>query len=402
MADADVTVVGAGIVGLATACALQRRHPGLAVVVVDKEDRVAAHQSGRNSGVLHSGLYYRPGSLKARLAVAGRAAMVRFCAEHGVAHEVCGKVVVAVDEDERPRLEALAERAKANGVRATLVSAAGLAGLEPHARGVAALHVPDAGIADFARVCLALAGLVVEAGGEVRLSTPVEAVVESAGGVTVETGRGRLTSRWAVNCAGLHADRLAGPVAAGAGVRLVPFRGEFFDLVPERRHLVRNLLYPVPDPAFPFLGVHLTRSIDGRAHAGPNAVPALAREGYRWRDVEPAELAELVRDAGLRRLARLHWRTGAGEVVRSLSRNAFVRALQRLVPDLRREDLVRAPAGVRALAVRPDGTIVDDFVLAGEGRVVHVLNAPSPAATASLLIGEAVADRLDEVAGRGA
>jgi L-2-hydroxyglutarate oxidase len=388
--QADVAVIGAGIVGLAVAEAITREEPGTRVVVLDKEDRIAAHQTGRNSGVLHSGIYYPPGSLKARTATAGREAMVRFCAEHGIAHEVCGKVIVAVDESELPALAGLEQRGRQNGLDVERIDAARLHELEPHANGIAALHVPETGIVDFVAVCEVLARLVEERGSHVALGTAVVAI----DGTTVETTSGAIAAAQIVNCAGLQSDRVAAMTTDTGGVRIVPFRGEYYDVVPHRSHLCNNLIYPVPDPRFPFLGVHLTRSVHGGIHAGPNAVLALAREGYRRRTVNGRDAWELVTNPALRTLARRYWRVGAGEIGRSFSKRAFVRALQRLVPDLRLDDLLPASSGVRAQALGPGGALVDDFLFADGPNVVNVLNAPSPAATAALEIGRHVAARL--------
>jgi L-2-hydroxyglutarate oxidase len=391
---ADVVIVGGGIIGLATAHAVLSTNPALQVVVLEKERRVAAHQSGRNSGVLHSGIYYRPGSLKARLATTGRAAMVSFCAEHGVPFQICGKLIVAADETERVRMLELQARAEANGVRTRLVAGDAIRGLEPHARGVAAVHVPDAGLADFEQVCSVLAELVVGAGAEVRLEWPVERFVADGTRARVQSERGDIVARCAVNCAGSFSDVLARRSGETTRLRVVPFRGEYHELVPGREALVKNMIYPVPDPTFPFLGVHLTRGIDGRVHAGPNAVLAFAREGYSWSQVDWRDLGDLVRFPGFRRLARRYWRTGAHETYRSLRRGALVRALQRLVPEIRARDLVRTAAGVRAQALDRDGGLIDDFVIKESPRAVHVLNAPSPAATAALEIGHEIARRV--------
>lgn len=397
MERVDVLVVGAGIVGLATARAIQQSHPAATVTVLDKESGPGRHQSGRNSGVLHAGVYYAPGSEKARLCTAGRRSMVEYCREHDIAHEICGKVVVAVDDDERPRLAELERRCRANGVRAEMIDAARLREIEPHAAGVAALWVLDTGIVDYPAACRTLAAEIRAVGGSLRLDTAVVSGVERAEGLVVETSCGVLAARRVVTCAGLQADRIAvaisGPEAAG-GLRIVPFRGEYFELRPERSHLVRTLIYPAPDPELPFLGVHLTRGVDGHVHAGPNAVLALAREGYSWRQVDVADVRDTLRFPGFRKLAKQYWRYGATEMARSVSKRRFTTALRRLVPEVSVHDLEHAPAGVRAQAVATDGTLVDDFAFRQVGRALHVLNAPSPAATASLEIGRTIAARL--------
>ena len=388
-------MVGAGIIGLATAHRYLADHPGRRVVILEAEDRPAMHQTGRNSGVLHSGVYYRPGSAKAELAVAGRSSMVEFARQRGIAHEVCGKVIVAVDSSEQERLAALAERAVSNGVPSELIDDRRLAELEPYCAGVEALLIRGTGIVDFGAVCDALIGEIEAAGGELRTGTAVVGLSAGADSVRVTTTTGELVAKRLVNCAGLRCDQVAALVGAGGGYRIVPFRGEYYELVPERSYLVNNLIYPVPDPSFPFLGVHLTRMIDGTIHAGPNAVLALSREGYRWSDVSGAQLREHVTNRGLWRLARRYWRTGAGEVWRSLNKTAFTRALQRLVPDIESSDLVRSAAGVRAQAMDPGGELEDDFAVATAGRSTHVLNAPSPAATSSLEIAKMIVKRID-------
>lgn len=388
----DVVVVGAGIVGLAVARALLLARPGLSVVVCDKEPALARHQTGRNSGVIHTGVYYRPGSLKARTCTTGRAALLRYCAERAIPHAIRGKLIVAVTADELPRLAALEARAQANGVEVARLDAAGLRRVEPNAAGIAALHVPGAAVVDFAAVATAFADDVGASGGEVRLATPVLGLGEGPREIVAVTPGGELVARVALNCAGLHADLLAGPAARD--VRVVPFRGEYHTVDTGGRELVRGLVYPVPDPAFPFLGVHVTRSIDGTVHAGPNAVLALAREGYGWRDADWREALAILRYAGTRRLARRHWRTGLAELGRSLSRHAFARSVRRLVPSVRAADLRPASSGVRAQALAPDGTVLDDFVVRETPRAVHVLSAPSPAATASLEIGRLLAERV--------
>ncbi|GIF77354.1 L-2-hydroxyglutarate oxidase [Asanoa siamensis] len=393
-------VIGAGIVGLATAHRITLDHPGASVTVIDKEQRVAAHQTGHNSGVIHAGVYYKPGSLKARLCAAGRASMVDFCATHGIAHEVCGKLIVAVDESEVPRLHALHERAVANGLPARLVTAGEAKEYEPELRCVEALRVESTGIVDFTAVCTTLADLAEKGGAELRLGTRVTGISTRGGEQIIHTtcgngeGEGDLTADVLINCAGLHADRVARLAGVEPPARIVPFRGEYYELTPERRGLVRGLIYPVPDPQFPFLGVHLTRMIDGTVHAGPNAVLALAREGYRWSRINPRDIADFAAYGGLWRLARKHFRYGLTEVRRSLSRRLFAESLARLVPAVTEADLVPAGAGVRAQAIARDGALVDDFLIVARDRQVHVLNAPSPAATSSLEIAKHIVAQL--------
>ncbi|MGK5631500.1 L-2-hydroxyglutarate oxidase [Streptomyces sp. URMC 123] len=390
----DVLVIGGGIIGLSTAYAITRAAPGTRVTVLEKESGPARHQTGRNSGVIHSGIYYAPGSLKARLAVQGAAELVKFCVEHDLPHRVTGKLIVATERSELPRLHALVQRGRENGIPVRELGPAQIAEYEPHVRGLAAIHVGTTGVCDFSAVAATLARLAEDAGAEIRYGSEVTAVARRASAVAVRTADGAvLRGRALVNCAGLHSDRVARLAGDRPGLRIVPFRGEYYELAPSRAELVRGLVYPVPDPAFPFLGVHLTRGIDGSVHIGPNAVPALAREGYHWRTVRPRDLGGTLAHPGIWRLARRHWRYGAGELRRSLSRRAFTDAVRRLLPEVEEADLVRAASGVRAQAVRADGTLVDDFAFARSGRVVHVLNAPSPAATASLPIGREVARR---------
>ena len=389
----DVAVIGGGILGLATALDLCTRYAGLRLTVLEKERTIAAHQTGHNSGVIHSGLYYRPGTSKARMAVQGADRLVEFCRTHGIPCERCGKIVVATTEAQLPALEELEQRGRANGVPGIeAVGPQGLRELEPHARGLRALHVPSTGIVDFVAVAHKYRDLLQARGGEVRLETPVGAIRTAADTVHLHTPSGPIEARYAINCGGLFADRLSARAGAPPPVKIIPFRGEYYELIPERRHLVRNLIYPVPNPAFPFLGVHFSRRIDSAVEAGPNAVLALRREGYRWRDVSARDTLETLRAPGFLRLARRYWRTGAGEIYRSVSKRAFVRALQTLVPDVRASDLHRSGAGVRAQAVEPGGALVDDFRIERTERMIHVLNAPSPAATAALAIGAAIAD----------
>lgn len=393
--DADVVVVGGGIVGLATADALVRRHPGLKLVLLEKEAGVARHQTGNNSGVVHAGIYYTPGSLKARLCVAGVRALRDFCEEHGVAYQAVGKVIVATQEAELPRLDALFERGQANGVPGLrTIDADELREIEPHAAGLRAIHSPDTAIVDYPGVCAALAAGLRGAGARLETEAPVIAVGEDAHGLTVTTPRLRVRARRLIACAGLHADRVARMAGAAPDVSIVPFRGEYYFLQPHARERVRGLIYPVADPALPFLGVHLTRTVHGEVEAGPNAVFAFAREGYRQTSVNLRDLAEAVAFPGLWRLAARFWRTGAYEVWRSFSTAAFVASLRKLMPDLSVDDVRRGGAGVRAQAVGRDGRLVDDFAFAETERALHVLNAPSPAATASLTIGAHLADRV--------
>ncbi|MEU0050331.1 L-2-hydroxyglutarate oxidase [Streptomyces sp. NPDC006309] len=388
--DCDVLVIGGGIVGLSTAYAITRAAPGTRVTVLEKEPGPARHQTGRNSGVIHSGIYYRPGSLKARYAVRGAAEMVKFCAEYGIAHAVTGKLIVATVREELPRLHALVQRGRENGIPVRELGPAQISEYEPEVRGLAAIHVGTTGVCDFVGVARELARA---SGAEIRYGARVVRVDRRPErGVAVLTAAGDVVrARVLVNCAGLHCDEVARLTGDEPGVRIVPFRGEYYELA--RPELVRGLVYPVPDPAFPFLGVHLTRGIDGSVHIGPNAVPALAREGYGWGVVRPRELAGTLAWPGSWTIARRHWRYGAGELRRSVSRRAFLAAVRRLLPGVEAGDLVRAPAGVRAQAVLRDGTLVDDFLIEEGPRTVHVLNAPSPAATASLPIGREVGRR---------
>jgi (S)-2-hydroxyglutarate dehydrogenase len=390
----DVAVVGGGIVGLAAALACVQRRPGSSVIVLDKEPHVASHQTGNNSGVIHSGIYYKPGSLKARFCIEGNAEMVAFCRANDIAHEICGKVIVATESSELDRLEALHERAVAHGITVERLGPAGIADHEPHVVGIAGLWINSTGIVDYTAVSNAYARLIAEAGGEVRLGTRVTGLSRDGGDHLVSATTGDVRSRFLVNCAGLHSDRVVTMAGATPQAKIVPFRGEYYELAPAARGLVKGLVYPVPDPEFPFLGVHFTRMIDGSVHAGPNAVLALRREGYRKRDISLRDTADTLGYGGFWKLARKHAGSGAKEVARSFSKHLFLRSLQRLVPDVTRADLVPAHAGVRAQALSPDGSLVDDFLFVDSPAALHVCNAPSPAATSSLPIGRAIADRL--------
>ena len=389
----NVIIIGGGVVGLGVALEITRRFPHLRLLLLEKEDRVARHQSGHNSGVIHSGVYYKPGSMKARLCVSGAAAMIEFCREHEVAHEVCGKVIVATDTDELPRLEELHRRGEANGlVGLRMIGPEELREIEPHSTGMKALVVPSTGITDYAKVSEKYADLISASGGTVLTSAAATGIRRGTSEIVVETSRGAFSTTALINCAGLHSDRVSRMAGDEPGVMIVPFRGEYYDLVPERAGLVRALIYPVPDPRFPFLGVHFTRRITGKVDAGPNAVFALAREGYRHRDVSLRDLISSLAFPGFWRMARRNWRNGFDEFRRSLSKPLFVRALQRLLPEVSEKDLVPGGSGVRAQALKPDGTLVVDFQFLPSGKVLHVLNVPSPAATASLAIGKTIVD----------
>lgn len=393
----DVAVVGGGLVGLATALALGSRGD-LNVAVLEAEDRLAFHQSGHNSGVIHSGLYYKPGSLKASLCVEGARALYRLCEEEGIAYERCGKLVVATREDELPRLEELERRGRANGLAGLRRMATGeISEVEPHAAGIAALFIPETGIVDYAGVARAYARRIEAGGGTVLTGARVTAVQRNGTGLVVETVCGAISCGFLVNCAGLQSDRVARLCGAEPDLRIIPFRGEYYDLAPGSRGLVRGLIYPVPDPRFPFLGVHLTRRVDGTVEAGPNAVLAWRREGYRKGSFRARDAAGIVSWPGFWRLAARFWRTGAYEVRRSFSKAVFVRDLRRLLPALQPEDVQPAGSGVRAQAVDRRGGLVDDFRIVTSERAIHVLNAPSPGATASMAIGRRIADMVRDV-----
>ncbi|HSE06194.1 MAG TPA: L-2-hydroxyglutarate oxidase [Methylomirabilota bacterium] len=389
---ADLAIVGGGIVGLGTALALTEAHPRLRVVVLDKEPQLGSHQTGHNSGVIHSGVYYKPGSLKARLCVDGARRMKQFCDIHGVKWEGCGKVIVATDTQELPRLTTIYERGQANGLAGLkMLSAEEVREYEPNCRAVRAIHVPETGIVDYGQVVEKMAELLQQRGARILTGAGVTAIRRRGSGLVLETAQGALEATHLVNCAGLHSDRVAALMGVTPEVRIIPFRGEYYMIRPERRSIVRGLIYPVPDPEFPFLGVHFTRTIHGDVEAGPNAVLAFAREGYSLGTVRPAELLGTLGYAGFWHMARKYWRVGAFEMYRSASKAAFVRSLQKLVPDIAAGDLERGGAGVRAQAVAPDGSLVDDFKISVTAGAVHVVNAPSPGATASLAIGRHVA-----------
>ena len=392
MIDADVIITGGGIVGLATARMIMHRRPGTRVLVLEKEAGPARHQTGRNSGVVHAGLYYEPGSLKAALCRRGRGLLEDCARDLGVPHERCGKLVVATEDGELPALHRLHERALANGVDGRLIGPEAAREIEPHVRVVEAIHVPETGIIDYLAMAEALAVEIADLGGEVRCGVRVLAIGGDEAAAVVETTDGRLSAPRAINCGGLQSDRLARSGGADPRVRIIPFRGDYHELRPEARHLCRGLVYPVPNPAFPFLGVHLTRMIGGGVECGPNAVLAFAREGYGRASFDLRDAFDALSWPGLHRLAIRHWREGWAEIRRSWSRRRFADSLRRLVPEIQERDLLPAAAGNRAQAVHRDGSLVDDFVIERRGSVVHVVNAPSPAATASLAIGERICD----------
>ncbi len=387
----ELIIIGGGIIGLATGMAL-RRSLGDKLLIVEAESKLAEHQTGHNSGVVHSGLYYQPGSLKARHCTTGREAMFAFCQEYGIAHQRCGKIVVATSAEEIPRLDELQRRGAENGLSGLRrLAAKEIEQFEPHARGLAGLHVPETGIVDYRQVAHQMADLVVAAGGQIRTDAKVVGATVTPSETVLQTTAGELRCRFLINCAGLNSDRVARLCGLHPAVQIVPFRGEYYQLTPSAAHLVRNLIYPVPDPRFPFLGVHFTRMIHGGVEAGPNAVLAASRQGYSLYQFSPRDMLEMAANTSLWKLAWRHHRLGLAELVRSLSKSAFAKALQKLVPEIREDDIQPAGAGVRAQALGPGGRLVDDFVIERHVRMIHVLNAPSPAATASIEIGETIA-----------
>jgi L-2-hydroxyglutarate oxidase len=387
----DIAVIGGGIVGLSVAMQASEQFPGLRLLILEKENEVAQHQTGHNSGVIHSGVYYKPGSLKARLCVEGAREMVEFCQQHGIPHEVCGKLIVATNADESTRLDGLQQRGEANGLTGVgVLGPEAMREIEPHVVGVKALKVPSTGITDYGEVARKYAEIATAHGAELKTGAAVVGFRSSANETVIQTRAGDFPARYVVNCAGLYSDRMARLAGHDPEIIIVPFRGEYYDLIPERSSLVRNLIYPVPNPRFPFLGVHFTRRITGTIDAGPNAVLALRREGYRRADFDLGEAAETLTYRGFLPLARRHWRYGLSEYRRSLMKSVFVKSVQKLVPDVRSEDLVPGGAGVRAQALAADGNLVDDFRFVPKDRFLHVLNVPSPAATASLPIGREI------------
>ena len=390
----DVALIGGGIVGLSATMVLQQRSPKLKIVVIEKEDSWASHQTGHNSGVIHSGIYYRPGSFKAQFCRRGNRSMVAFCRAHGIDHEVCGKVIVATESEELPLLEKLYQRGLENDIEVAKLVPEQVQEIEPHVRCLAGIQVASTGIANYRQVALKYAELAGTGGADLRLNTRVDAIQETSQGQVLETTNGAIATRFTVNCAGLYCDRIAQLTDIAPPAKIVPFRGEYYELIPEKRYLVKHLIYPVPNPNFPFLGVHFTRMTDGSIHAGPNAVLSLKREGYKKTDFDLRDFVDAMTYPGFWRLASKHGVTGLQEIVRSFSKVAFVRSLQRLIPAVQAQDLVPAPAGVRAQALRPNGQLVDDFLMVPGRNTLHVCNAPSPAATASLEIGSAIAAQI--------
>jgi len=393
----DYVIIGGGIVGLATAMAVGNKHPMASILVLEKEQDLAQHQSGRNSGVIHSGIYYKPGSLKARFAREGNRSMIEFCRQHGIKHEVCGKVIVATKPWELPLLESLFQRALDHGLAIARLGPEQVQEIEPHVRCLAGVRVPSTGIVNYRQVSVKYVELIRSQGGTVQTGTRVDRLRRGNGTQVIETSHGEFEARFIINCAGLFSDRVARLEGLDTGAKIVPFRGEYYELVPQRRYLVKSLVYPVPNPCFPFLGVHFTRMIDESVHAGPNAVLAFKREGYRRTDINCADLLETLTFPGFWKLASKHYRDGMMEMVRSVNKRTFVKGLQELIPEVTEDDLVPTHSGVRAQALMADGKLVDDFLIVKGKNSIHVCNAPSPAATASLEIGRFIANQLPRV-----
>lgn len=387
-------IVGGGIVGLATAYAIQKISPELSILILEKEKEAATHQTGRNSGVIHSGVYYAPGSQKAELATRGSRRMIKFCQQFGIAFEQCGKVIVAPEKAELPYLETLAKRGVKNGLQVRKISKAELKDTEPHVNGIAALHVPEAGIVNYKKVAEVLVDELKHRNCDIIFDQQVTSIKQDESQCFIKTQKESFTSDYVINCAGLYSDVIAAESGVSLKHRIIPFRGEYFELAKERRHLVKNLIYPVPNPSFPFLGVHFTRMIDGSIHAGPNAVLSLKREGYSKLSFNASDAWSSLSYPGFWKLVRNHWGEGFRELHRSLSKKEFVKSLQKLIPEIKADDLVASPAGVRAQALNPDGSLVDDFLIRYHGKSIHVCNAPSPAATASLEIGDKIAQHV--------
>ena len=390
----DFAIVGGGIIGLSTAMALGDRYPDAKILLLEKESRWAYHQTGNNSGVIHSGIYYQPGSFKAKFCRAGSQSMAQFCQEHAIAHEVCGKIIVAIEPDELPRLENLYQRGLQNGLKVERITPDQVQEIEPHVRSLAGVRVYSTGIVSYKQVCQKYAELATVQGANLRLNTRVETLLKTSNGYDIETTNGTFSTQFVINCAGLHCDRMAQLAHTKPPAKIVPFRGEYYELTPEKRYLVKHLIYPVPNPDFPFLGVHFTRMIDGTVHAGPNAVLSFKREGYKKTDFDLRDFAEVITYPGFWKLMSKHADQGLQEMMRSWSKALFVQSLQRLIPEVQAKDLVPTHAGVRAQALMPNGELVDDFLMVQEGDALHVYNAPSPAATASIEIGHAIANQV--------
>lgn len=390
----DVVIVGGGIVGLSTGMAIYEKYPGIKLLVIEKESEIAMHQTGNNSGVIHSGIYYTPGSFKARFAKQGSKDMQEFCKKHEIAYDMCGKVIVASNAEELPLLDDLYERGLENELDIEKIDRARLKELEPHVAGVAGIHVPQAGIVNYTEVSKKFAEIIKDNGGEILLETELIKINEQSDSVTLETSRGHFEAKLAINCAGLHSDRVAEATGYKTDMKIVPFRGEYYVLKPEKRDLVKNLIYPVPNPKFPFLGVHFTRMIGGTIEAGPNAVLGFKREGYKKTDINVKDTLESIMFPGLWKLGGKFMKEGISEYARSFSKTMFTKSLQKMIPEITEDDLIPAPAGVRAQAITSDGQMVDDFEIIQGKRSIHVCNAPSPAATASIGIGKEVASRV--------
>jgi L-2-hydroxyglutarate oxidase len=392
----DYLVIGGGIVGLSTGYSLLQKYPSAKIAILEKEPELAFHQTGHNSGVIHSGIYYKPGSLKARFSREGGELLRSFCTSHEIPYEMCGKVIVATEQNELPLLQNLYNRGRENGISLSLINREQLQEIEPHASGLQAIHVKDAGIVNYKQVAQALAKVIKASGGDIFLQAKAEKITEGTEGIEVECSRQTYRTRYLINCAGLHCDRIAAIQGLQTKMKIIPFRGEYYELKPEKKHLVKHLIYPVPNPNFPFLGVHFTRMIDGHIHAGPNAVLSLKREGYRKTDFLWKDFAEVMTYPPFWKIARQHFGEGWKEMVRSFSKSVFVHSLQRLIPEVQAADLVRSENGVRAQALTHDGKLVDDFLIVSNQRSIHILNAPSPAATASLSIGREIAGKIPE------
>jgi L-2-hydroxyglutarate oxidase len=392
----DFAIVGGGIVGLSTGMSLGKRYPHARILIVEKENSVAAHQTGNNSGVIHSGIYYKPGSFKAKFTREGSRTMVEFCQEHGIDHDVCGKVIVATEPEELPRLEDLYQRGLQNGLELKKLNAEQVKEIEPHVNCLEGIFVSTTGIVNYKQVCQKYAELIQAQGGELKFNTKVTKIIDRGNGKILETNNGSFETRFLINCAGLYSDRMAKLDGVNPEAKIIPFRGEYYELTPQKRYLVKNLIYPVPNPEFPFLGVHFTRMIDGTVHAGPNAVLSLKREGYHKTDFDLGEFMEVMTYPAFWKLASKYADEGIQEIIRSFSKAAFVRSLQRLIPEVRSEDVIPTHAGVRAQALSDSGKLVDDFLIIQDRKAMHVCNAPSPAATASLEIGRAIVEAVSQ------